>query len=176
MFRFVYCLLQKIKLSRALPVIEECERYLLPNHSCLTAIGEELFSRGQDCRLLWGKWKTRSCAINFARIIVNSWRSSSLRFFQLLPRNFWLGRPQLLMSGKRNQKRRFFGFIAFQPATGYQYLVSIGYYGYQLSKGQRCRLCNSRVYSCAREQRQMYVEKWGKTHAPISDVFSFCCG
>ena len=44
--RFVYCLLQKVKLSSDLPVIEKWEAYMLPNHSCFGAIGEEHFLEG----------------------------------------------------------------------------------------------------------------------------------
>ena len=38
--RFVYCLLQKVKRSSDLPVIEKWEAYMLPNHSCFGAIAE----------------------------------------------------------------------------------------------------------------------------------------
>ena len=44
--RFVYCLLQKVKLSSDLPVIEKWEAYMLPNHSCFRAIAEEHFLEG----------------------------------------------------------------------------------------------------------------------------------
>ena len=44
--RFVYCLLQKVKLSSDLPVIEKWEAYMLPNHSCFGAISEEHFLEG----------------------------------------------------------------------------------------------------------------------------------
>ena len=43
---FVYCLLQKIKASESLPVIEKWESYMLPNHSSFTAIEEEQFLVG----------------------------------------------------------------------------------------------------------------------------------
>ena len=41
--RFVYCLLQKVKRSSDLPVIEKWEAYMLPNHSCFGAVAEEDF-------------------------------------------------------------------------------------------------------------------------------------
>ena len=43
LFRFVYCLLQKVKRSSDLPVIENWEAYMLPNHSRFGAIEEENF-------------------------------------------------------------------------------------------------------------------------------------
>ena len=44
--RFVCCLLQKVKWSSDLPVIEKWEAYTLPNHSCFGAIPEEHFLEG----------------------------------------------------------------------------------------------------------------------------------
>ena len=44
--RFVHCLLQKVKRSSDLPVIEKSEAYMLPNHSCFVAIAEEHFLEG----------------------------------------------------------------------------------------------------------------------------------
>ena len=41
--RFVYCLLQMIKVSSSLPVIEMWETYMLPNHSAFAPIDEEHF-------------------------------------------------------------------------------------------------------------------------------------
>ena len=44
--RFVYCLLQKVKRSNDLPVIEKWEAYMLPNNSRFGAIAEEHFLEG----------------------------------------------------------------------------------------------------------------------------------
>ena len=44
--RFVYCLLQKVKRSSDLPVIEKWEAYMLLNHSCFGATAEEHFLEG----------------------------------------------------------------------------------------------------------------------------------
>ena len=41
--RFVYCLLQKVKRSSDLPVIDKWEAYMLPNHSCFQVTEEEHF-------------------------------------------------------------------------------------------------------------------------------------
>ena len=43
---FVYCILQKIKKSESLPLIEKWEDYMLPNHSSFAAIAEEHFLVG----------------------------------------------------------------------------------------------------------------------------------
>ena len=44
--RFVCCLLQKVKRSSDLPVIEKWEAYMLPNHLCFGTIEKEHFLEG----------------------------------------------------------------------------------------------------------------------------------
>ena len=44
--RFVYCLLQKIKKASSLPLVEQWEEYVVPNHSRLPAIDERDFLSG----------------------------------------------------------------------------------------------------------------------------------
>ena len=44
--RFVFWLLQKVRGSSDLPVIDKWEAYMLPNHSCFGAISEEHFMEG----------------------------------------------------------------------------------------------------------------------------------
>ena len=41
--RFVYCSLQKIKKASSLPIVEQCEEYVVPNHSRFPAINEKDF-------------------------------------------------------------------------------------------------------------------------------------
>ena len=43
---FVYCLLQKIKQSSVLPLVEKWEEYMTPNHSQFAAIEEDRFLAG----------------------------------------------------------------------------------------------------------------------------------
>ena len=43
---FVYCLLQKIKQSSVLPLVEKWEEYITPNHSRFAAIKEDRFLAG----------------------------------------------------------------------------------------------------------------------------------
>ena len=44
--QIVFCLLQKVKQSSDLPVIEKWEAYMFPNHSRFEAIAEEHFMKG----------------------------------------------------------------------------------------------------------------------------------
>ena len=44
--RFIYCLLQKIKQSSVLPLVEQWEKYKTPNHSKIAAIEEDRILAG----------------------------------------------------------------------------------------------------------------------------------
>ena len=44
--RFVYCLLQKFRKASSLPLVEQWEKYVVPNHSQLPAIDEKDFLAG----------------------------------------------------------------------------------------------------------------------------------
>ena len=44
--RFVYCLLQKIRKASSLPLVEQWEEYVVPNHSPFPAIDEKDFLAG----------------------------------------------------------------------------------------------------------------------------------
>ena len=44
--RFVYCLLQKIKKASSLPLVEQWEEYIVPNHSRFPAIDDKNFLVG----------------------------------------------------------------------------------------------------------------------------------
>ena len=44
--RFVYCLLQKIKKASSLPLVEQWEEYMVPNHSRFPAIDDKNFLVG----------------------------------------------------------------------------------------------------------------------------------
>ena len=44
--RFVYCLLQKVKTSESLPLIEKWETYMLPNHSSFASVSLDNFLVG----------------------------------------------------------------------------------------------------------------------------------
>ena len=71
---FVYCLLQQIKASRSLPVVERWESYMLPNHSSFTAIEEEHFLVGT--RVLAALEKMTS------QYLKEEFRSSARRFLE----------------------------------------------------------------------------------------------
>ena len=53
--RFIYCLLQKIKKSSALPLVEQWEEYVVPNRSRFPAINDKNFLVGTRVMAALGK-------------------------------------------------------------------------------------------------------------------------
>ena len=53
--RFLYCLLQKITKASALPLVEQWEEYLVPNHSRSPAIDDKFFLVGTRVMAALGK-------------------------------------------------------------------------------------------------------------------------
>ena len=71
---FAFCLLQKIKASGSLPVVERWESYMLPNHSSSTAIEEEHFLVGTRAHAALEKMTSQYLKKEF--------RSSARRFLE----------------------------------------------------------------------------------------------
>ena len=104
--RFVYCLLKKIKKASSLPLVEQWEEYVVPNHSRFPAIdGEDFLARtpvmaaldkvGSHC--LQAKFRRDArrfledfvnCVLSKPLLRIRHWTGLEL----LLPCNFgWLG-------------------------------------------------------------------------------------
>ena len=65
--RFVYCLLQKIERASSLPLVEQWEKYVVPNHSRLTAIDEKDFLAGTRVMAALGKVGSHYLQTEFCR-------------------------------------------------------------------------------------------------------------
>ena len=65
--RFIYCLLQKIKKASALPLVEQWEEYVVPNHSRFPAIDDKNFLEGTRVMAAWGKLGSHYLQKDFRR-------------------------------------------------------------------------------------------------------------
>ena len=65
--RFFYCLLQKIERASSLPLVEQWEEYVVPNHSRLTAIDEKDFLAGTRVMAALGKVGSHYLQTEFCR-------------------------------------------------------------------------------------------------------------
>ena len=165
--RFVYCLLQKVKLSSDLPVIEKWEAYMLPNHSCFGAIGEERFLEGT--RLLASLEKIKS---SFLR---NEFPKDCRRFLENLVSTILstvaersqTGQglscfcPEIVIGGDDYSAFHLFG----QLLDG---LLELGW-----ARGSEVEPAKAEFHSFVREQRQVETS-CHRFRASINSVFSFC--
>ena len=165
--RLVYCLLQKVKLSSDLPVIDKWEAYMLPNHSCFGAIAEEHFLEGT--RLLASLEKINSSFLS------KEFRRDCRRFLEdlvstILPTvaaRLPIGQelscfcPEIVIGGDD-----YSAFYLFEQLLNG--LLELGWV-----KGPEVEPAKAEFHSFVREQRQ--VETNGnRSRAPMNSVFAFC--
>ena len=165
--RFVYCLLQKVKLSSDLPVIEKWEAYMLPNHSCFGAISEEHFLEGT--RLLASLEKINS---SFLR---KEFRRDCRRFLEDLVSTILstvaarsqIGQglscfcPEIVIGGDDYSAFHLFG----QLLDGF---LELGWV-----RGSEVEPAKAEFHSFVREQRQVEISSH-RFRGPINSVLAFC--
>ena len=165
--RFVYCLLQKVKLSSDLPVIEQWEAYMLPNHSCVGAIAEEHFLEGT--RLLSSLERINS---SFLR---KEFRRDCRRFLEDLVSTILstvaarspIGQglscfcPEIVIGSDDYSAFHLFGQLLDR-------LLELGWV-----RGSEVEPAKAEFHSFVREQRQVETSS-NRSCAPINSVFAFC--
>ena len=146
---FVYCLLQKIKASGSLPVVEKWESYMLPNHSSLTAIEDQYFLVGTRVHAALEKMTSQ--------YLMKAFRSSSRRFLEdftstvlsTVAARSKLGQgvscfcPEVIVGGDDHSPLFLFG----QLLDG---LVESGW-----EKGSAVEACKAEFQSFVNDQRQL---------------------
>ena len=146
---FVYCILQKIKKSGSLPLVEKWEDYMLPNHSSFAEIDEEHFLVGT--RVHAALEKTSSSYLK------REFRSNARRFLEefcstilsTVAARLKLGQvvscfcPEVIIGGDDHSAF----FLHGQLLDG---LVECGW-----EKGSNVEACKAEFQSFVREQRQV---------------------
>ena len=118
--RFVYCLLQKIKKASSLPLVEQSEEYMVPNHSRFPAINDKNFLVGTRVMAALGKVGNHYLVKKNS----SSCPSISKRFRQLCPVNrccklrHWTG-FKLLLSYNCGWWGRCCSFTTLQQTLGW---------------------------------------------------------
>ena len=163
----MYCLLQKVKQSSDLPVIEKREAYILPNHSCFGAIEEEHFlertrllsSLEKINRIFLQKERSKDCRRfleDFVSTILSTVAARSP--VEQGPSRFC---PENISGGDNYSAFYLFG----QVLDG---LRDLGWV-----RGPEIEPAKAEFNSFVREQRQ--VESSGnRSPAPIISIFAFC--
>ena len=146
---FVYCILQKIKKSGSLPLVEKWEDYMLPNHSSFAAIDEEHFLVGTRVHAA-----LENMSSSYLR---KELRSNARRFLEefcstilsTVPARSKLGQgvscfcPEIILG--RDDQSAF--FLHAQLLDG---LLECGW-----EKGDNVKACKAEFQSFFREQRQL---------------------
>ena len=163
---FVYCLLQKIKASGSLPVVERWESYMLPNHSSFTAIEEEYFLVGTRVHAALEKMTSQYLKKDF--------RSSARRFLEefsstvlsTVAARSKLGQgvscfcPEIIIGVDDHSAFFLFG----QLLDG---LISSGW-----EKGSTIEACEAEFQSFLNDQRQLECHA-SRRHSDISNAVSY---
>ena len=165
--RFIYCLLQKIKQGSTLPLVEQWDEYVLPNHSKFPPISDGEFLAG-----------TRVLAA------LNKIGSSYLkREFQRDARRFLEDFTTSVLSTVAARSKIGQGLSCFCPAIvigGDDHapflllgLLLDGLLERGWIKGSEIEACRSEYQSFVQEQRQLERSST-KSRPDIGDVLSFC--
>ena len=166
--RFIYCLLQKIKRGSTLPLVEQWDDYVLPNHSKFPPISDGEFLAG-----------TRVLAA------LNKIGSSYLkREFQRDARRFLEEFATSVLSTVAARSNVGQGLSCFCPAIviGGDDHAPLHLLGLLLDgllergwvKGSEIEACRSEYQSFVQEQRQLERSST-RSRPDIGDVLSFCC-
>ena len=163
---FVYCLLQKIKTSGSLPVIEKWESYMLPNHSSFAAIGEEHFLVGTCVHAALEKMTSQYLRKEFrnsARRFLEEFTSTVLSTVAARSK---LGQgvscfcPEIIIRGDDHSAFFLFGQLLDS-------LVACGW-----EKGSIVEACKAEFQSFVNDLRQPECHA-SRKHSDVSNVLSY---
>ena len=163
---FVYCLLQKIKASGSLPVVEKWESYMLPNHSSFTAIEDQHFLVGTRVPAALEKMTSQYMKTEFrssARRFLEDFTStvlSSVAACSKLGQGVSCFCPEVIVGGDDLSAFFLFG----QLLDG---LVESGW-----EKGSAVGACKAEFQSFVNDQRQLECHA-SRKHSDISNVLSY---
>ena len=163
---FVYWLLQKIKASGSLPVVEKWESYMLPNHSSFTAIEDQHFLVGTRVHATLERMTSQYLKKEF--------RSSARRFLEeftstvlsTVAARSKLGQgvscfcPEIIIGGDDHSAFFLFGQLL-------DVLVECGW-----EKGSTVEACKAEFQSFVNDQRQLECHA-SRKHSDFSNVLSY---
>ena len=145
----MYCILQKIKKSGSLPLVDNWEDYLLPNHSSFAAIDEEHFLVGTRVHAALEKMSSSYLKREFrsnARHFLDEFCSiilSTVAAISKLAQGVSCFCPEFILGGYDHSAFFLYG----QLLDG---LVECGW-----EKGSNVEACKAEFQSFVREQRQL---------------------
>ena len=165
--RFVYCLLQKIKKASFLPLVEQMEAYMVPNHSRFPAIDDKNFLVGTRVMAALGKVGSHYLQKEFprdARWFLEDFVNCVLSTFaarSVIGQGLSCFCPAIVVGGDDVAPLQLFNKLV-------DGLLEKGW-----TRGSDVEACRAEYQSFAHEQRQL--ERSSTRRRPdIGDVLSFC--
>ena len=162
----MYCVLQKLKRSSDLPVIEKCEAYMLPNHSCFGAIEEEhclegtswLSSLEKNSSFLRKQFH-KDCHRFFEDLVSTSLCTVAAR--SPVGQGLSCCCLEIIIGGVEYSAFHVFGQLLDE-------LLELG-----RVRASEIEPAKAELHSFVREQRQVKVSG-NRSRVPINSVFGFC--
>ena len=165
--RIVYCLLQKIKKAPSLPLVEQWEEYMVPNHSQFPAIDDKIFLVGT--RVMAALRKVGS------HYLQKEFRRDARRFLK--------GFVNCVLSTVAARSVIGQGLSCFCPAkvVGGDDVAPLQLFNKFLegllekgwTRGSEVEACQAEYQSFVQEQRQLERSST-RSRPDVSDILSFC--
>ena len=165
--RFIYCLLQKIKHGSSLPLVEQWDDYVLPNHSKFAPIADGEFLAGTRVLAALNKIGSSYLKREFqrdARRILEEFTTSVLSTVAArsnIGQGLSCFSPAIIIGGDDHAPLHLLG------------LLLDGLLDHVWVKGSEIEACRSEYQSFVQEQRQLERSST-RSRPDIGDVLSFC--
>ena len=165
--QFIYCLLQKIKVGSSLPLVEQWDEYVLPNHSKFAPISDGEFQVGTRVLVALNKIGSAYLKREFQRDARNLEEFTTSVLSTVAARSK-IGQslscfcPAIVIGGDEHAPLHLLGLLL-------DGLLERGWV-----KGSETEACLSEYQSFVQEQRQLERSST-RSRPDIGDVLSFCC-
>ena len=166
--RFIYCLLQKIKVGYSLPLVEQWDEYVLPNHSKFAPISDGEFLAGKRVLVALNKIGSAYLKRDFQRDARKFLEEFTTSVFSTVTARSKIGQglscfcPAIVIGGDEHAPLHLLG------------LLLDGLLEHAWVKGSEIEGCRSEYQSFVQEQRQLERSST-RSRPDIGDVLSFCC-
>ena len=167
--RFKYCLLQKIKTASALPLVEQWEEYVVPNHSRFPAIDDKNFLVGTGVMAALGKVGSQYLQKEFrcdARLFLEDFVNcvlSTVASRSVIGQGLSCFSPAIVVSGDDIAPLQLFNKLL-------DGLLEKGW-----TRGSEVEACQAEYQSFVQEQRPLERSST-RSRRDVGDVLWFCSG
>ena len=166
--RFIYCLLQKVKQGSSLPLVEQWDEYVLPNHSKFPPIPDGEFLAGTRVLAALNKIGSSYLRREFQRDARSFLEQFTTSVLSTVAARSKIGQglscfcPAIIIGGDNHAPLHLLGLLL-------DGLLERGWV-----KGSEIEGCRSEYQSFVQEQRQLERSST-RSRPDIGDVLTFCC-